>query len=112
MLYGLVLRHENRKRLVNFLEGLNIETRDLLPLVNQPIYRRMFGNLEEQYPIARWINESGFYIGCHYYMADEEVEFVGQAFQEFFSEEYASQSTVRSSAATTASGFRKVRPSA
>jgi perosamine synthetase len=112
MLYGLVLRHENRKRLVNFLEGLNIETRDLLPLVNQPIYRRMFGNLEEQYPIARWINESGFYIGCHYYMTDEEVEFVIQAFQEFFSEEYVSQSTVRSSTATAASGFRRVRPSA
>ncbi len=112
MLYGLVLRHENRKRLVNFLEGLNIETRDLLPLVNQPIYRRMFGNLEEQYPTARWINESGFYIGCHYYMTDEEVQFVVQAFQEFFSEEYVSQSTVRSSTATAASGFRRVRPSA
>jgi dTDP-4-amino-4,6-dideoxygalactose transaminase len=111
MLYGLVLRHESRKRLVNFLEGLNIETRDLLPLVNQPIYRRMFGNLEEQYPVARWINESGFYIGCHYYMTDEEVEFVAQAFHEFFSKECASQSISRSSTPTVASGFRRFSPS-
>jgi perosamine synthetase len=111
-LYGLVLRDESKKRLVNHLESLNIETRDLLPLVNQPIYRRMFGNLEERYPVARWINESGFYIGCHYYMKDEEVEFVVQAFQEFFSREYVSQSAAKSSAATAPNGFRRLSPSA
>lgn len=91
MLYGLVTRHENKKRLVNFLESLNIETRDLLPLINQPVYRRLFGELEEQYPVAKKLNESGFYIGCHYYMSDEEVEFVVQAFHEFFANEYSSQ---------------------
>lgn len=91
MLYGLVMRHENKKRLVRFLEDLNIETRDLLPLINQPVYRRLFGELEEQYPVAKEVNDSGFYIGCHYYMSDEEVEFVVQAFHEFFASEYSSQ---------------------
>jgi len=89
MLYGLVLRHEAKKRLVNYLENLNIETRDLLPLLNQRIYRRMFGNLEEQYPVAKWINECGFYIGCHCYMRDEEVEFVVRAFHNYFASQYS-----------------------
>jgi len=91
MLYGLVMRNESKKRMVNFLENLNIETRELLPLINQPIYRRLFGELEEHYPVAKKVDESGFYIGCHYYMSDQEVEFVVQAFHEFFANEYSSQ---------------------
>jgi perosamine synthetase len=99
MLYGLVLRHENKKRLVNYLENLNIETRDLLPLLNQPIYRRIFGQVEDQYPVARWVNQSGFYIGCHYYMTDDEVEFVVQAFHEFFANSYMQETLAGSSEA-------------
>jgi len=88
MLYGVVLRQEHKKRLVNYLENLNIETRDLLPLLNQPVYQRRFGQVEERYPVARWLNQSGFYIGCHYYMTDDEVEFVVHAFREFFANCY------------------------
>jgi dTDP-4-amino-4,6-dideoxygalactose transaminase len=84
MLYGLVVKNSNKKDLVNYLENLNIETRDLLPLINQPIYKRLFGNLEKDYPVAKKINESGFYIGCHPYMTDEEVDFIIEAFKNYF----------------------------
>jgi len=84
MLYGLVLKHESNKKLVNHLEHLNVETRDLLPLINQPIYKRLYGNLEDKYPIARKINKSGFYIGCHPYLNDDEVGFIIEAFRNFF----------------------------
>ena len=87
MLYGLVLRNASKKELVSFLEDANIETRDMLPLTNQPVYRRLFGSdLEDRYPIAKWINQSGFYIGCHSYMTDSEVEFVTAAFHRFFAQ--------------------------
>lgn len=84
MLYGIVLKNEPKKKLVNHLEHLNVETRDLLPLINQPIYKRLYGTLENKYPMARHINKSGFYIGCHPYMIDDEVEFVIEAFRNFF----------------------------
>lgn len=84
MLYGLIVRNDSKRELVYFLEDRNIETRDLLPLINQPIYKRLYGNLEERYPVAKWINHSGFYLGCHSYMKDEEVDFVLEAFNEFF----------------------------
>jgi perosamine synthetase len=84
MLYGIAVKNDNKKKLVRYLEGLNIETRDLLPLINQPIYKRLYGNLEEKYPIAKWVNESAFYIGCHSYQTDEEIAFVIEAIQEFF----------------------------
>lgn len=84
MIYGVVVKNEGKERLVNYLEKLNIETRDLLPLINQPIYKRLYGNLEERYPGARLLNHSGFYIGCHSYMTDEEVDFVIEAFHSYF----------------------------
>lgn len=84
MLYGIVVKNGSKKDLVNYLENMNIETRNMLPLINQPIYKRLFGNLENQYPVAKWINNSGFYIGCHSYMTDEEVDFIIEAFWNYF----------------------------
>ena len=51
MLYPLVVRDGNKRPLINFLESNGIETRDLLPLLNQPIYQKLFGDLEPQYPV-------------------------------------------------------------
>ena len=84
MLFGVVLRKESKKEFVNYLENLNIETRDMLPLLNQPIYNQLYGNLEDQYPVAKWINNSGFYIGCHSYMTDQEVMFIIEAFRNYW----------------------------
>jgi len=35
-----------REDLVNFLEENLIETRFLLPLLNQPVYKKIFGDIE------------------------------------------------------------------
>jgi perosamine synthetase len=86
MLFGIVVKNDTKQKLVRHLETLNIETRDLLPLINQPIYTRLYGNLEPKFPVASWINHSGFYIGCHSYMTDDEIGFVIEAFDSFFSE--------------------------
>ncbi len=84
MLYGIVLRDKEKTELVNYLENLNIETRDLLPITNQPIYKRLYKNLEEENPVSKWVNNSGFYIGCHSYMSDDQVDFVIEAFDNYF----------------------------
>lgn len=85
MVYGLATRATDKRDLVNYLENLNIETRDLLPLTNQPVYRKLFGDdFEDRYPVAKWVNAHGFYIGCHPYMTDDEVGFVIDAFKSYF----------------------------
>lgn len=84
MLYGLVLRGRDKAPLVNFLEDRGVETRDLLPLVNQPYYRRLYGDLERRLPIARELNRSGFYIGCHQYMSPADADYVVEQFRAFF----------------------------
>jgi dTDP-4-amino-4,6-dideoxygalactose transaminase len=84
MLFPLVLRHQPMRELVNFLEERLIETRDLLPLITQPIYRRKFGELANHYPVAKWLSECGFYIGCHQYLTNEERAYVVETIHEFF----------------------------
>jgi perosamine synthetase len=84
MLFPIVLRTGSKRDLVNHLESNGIETRDLLPLINQPIYTKMFGDLEPHYPVARWLNEGGFYIGCHQSIGADGVDHVVNSIHRFF----------------------------
>lgn len=84
MLFPIVVREGDKRELINFLEGNGIETRDLLPLLCQPIYRKLFGDLEPQYPVAQWLNRGGFYIGSHQHIDDDAVDYVVSKFFEYF----------------------------
>lgn len=85
MLFGLVSQTEPKRELVNFLEDRGIETRDLLPLVNQPVYQALFGPIEDRYPVAKYLNSHGFYIGCHQYMSDDDIQYVIDVFHDYYS---------------------------
>ena len=80
MLFPLVVRDGNKRPLINFLEMNGIETRDLLPLLNQPVYHKLFGDLEPQFPVAQWLNRGGFYIGCHQYIDEAAIQYVTDKF--------------------------------
>ena len=84
MLFGIVLKGEDKTELVNYLEANGIETRDLLPLVNQPVYKSYFSNKSIDYPVATQLSKSGFYIGCHQYLSNKDVIYVIKKFHEFF----------------------------
>ncbi len=55
----------------------------MFALIKQPIYKRLYGNLEGKYTAAKWINHSGFYIGCYSYTKNDEVEFILESFDDF-----------------------------
>ncbi len=84
MMYPIALREGGKKGLVNFLEDHRIRTRELLPVINQPIYRKLFGDLESRYRVARWLNRCAFYIGCHPYMTREDIAYVVDRVHAFF----------------------------
>lgn len=86
MFYPLVLTDLDVRRddLITYLEQNGVETRYLLPLINQPIYRDLFGNLDEDYPVAANLNANAFYIGSHPQISDEEVDYVIEVFHKFF----------------------------
>ncbi len=85
MMYPIVLRNMHKRGLVNFLEERNIETREMVPLTNQPVYKKIFGkDFESRFPVARWINESGFYIGSHPYLKPRELRYIVDVIHAFF----------------------------
>ena len=86
MFFPLVLRAPgvDRAALIQFLEDHQIETRYLLPLLNQPVYQQLFGDLEPRYPVAAALNRRAFYIGCHAGMTDGEVDHILDTFHRFF----------------------------
>jgi len=85
MLFGLKVRDESKRPLVDFLELSGIETRDLLPLVNQPVYRSLGMNFPERdYPISYELIDKAFYIGCHQYLEQSDLDWVVEQFIRFF----------------------------
>ena len=84
MMFPVVVRHAEKDKLVNYLEAHGIETRDMLPLTNQPVYKTLLGTKEEDYPVAHWINKSGFYIGSHQNLTDADINHVVNTFFEYF----------------------------
>lgn len=88
MMFPILVKKDsgiNTRAFVEYLESENIETRPMLPLLNQPIYKELFGDIENNYPNAKYINKNGFYIGCHHGLTlldlDYQVEKIGDYIQ-------------------------------
>ncbi|MEK7133846.1 MAG: DegT/DnrJ/EryC1/StrS family aminotransferase [Patescibacteria group bacterium] len=88
MMFPLVVKRGsgvNKQELVNYLEKHGVETRSLMPLINQPYLKKMYKIRQKQYPVADWINKNGFYIGCHQKMGKKELDYIARTFTRFFS---------------------------
>lgn len=85
MFYPIVVKNGvDRNDLVNFLEENLIETRYLLPLLNQPVYKKIFGDIEDKYPVSKHLNNSAFYIGCHTGITKKELDYMIKKFHNYF----------------------------
>ncbi len=86
MMYPLVVRKEapfQRDDITHFLEKHNIETRPMLPLLCQPVYKELFGDIEKDYPVAEWIDHSGFYVGCHHGLDSQALDCIIENIHDF-----------------------------
>lgn len=86
MMYPMVVRKDapfTRDDIVRCLESSNIETRPMLPLLCQPIYKQLFGDIEKEYPVAEWIDHYGFYVGCHHGLTREQLDKIAKTITEF-----------------------------
>lgn len=75
MMYPIVIHNENidRDELCLYLEERGVETRPLMPLLTQPVYKKMWGDISEDYPIAHYATTRGFYIGCHQLLTPKDL---------------------------------------
>lgn len=82
MMYPIVVKNTaafSRRDLTEYLESRNIESRPMLPLLNQPVYKELFGDIEKDYPVAEWINNNGFYVGCHHGLDREDLNYIAES---------------------------------
>lgn len=80
MVFPLVLETASKHYLMADLQRSGIECREMMPLTNQPCYQ--FN--EDDYPVAKRINESGLYVPCHQDLTTEQLDYMADGILEFF----------------------------
>lgn len=89
--YPIVVREGapfSREQLCRALEKLGVENRPLFSCL--PTHQPAFGYLRDQYqgtlPNAERLGKDAFYIGCHQFLTDEDLDYVAKAFGEVLAE--------------------------
>jgi len=82
MMFPIVCERDEKESLTKALNAAGIETRDMLPLTDQPCYAEWCR--EDDYPVSKFINGHGFYIGCHQDLEPEDIEYVAQVFEDYY----------------------------
>ena len=72
----------NKQTLTAHLNKHGIETRDMMPITNQPIFTEYLD--PQNFPEARHINKAGFYVGCHQGLTPEDIEYMTTVFHRFY----------------------------
>ena len=81
--YPIVCKSVNRKKLMMQLESKGIETRPLFGCISlQPAYKFLRNKYKEKLPNAEYIGANCFYIGCHQYLTQDDLEYIIKTFKE------------------------------
>lgn len=85
--YGVVVKDPaiDRDALIDHLAANGVPTWYLFPLLNQPIYRRLYGDLEVRYPAAAEINRRAFNLGCHLGLTLEDMDRTSELIRDYMS---------------------------
>jgi perosamine synthetase len=88
MLFGIVcLQVGVRDKLIQFLEENGIMTRYAMPLLNQPVTKKLFGNLQADYPVSDWLIKQAFLIGIHPNLTQVDIKYISKKFHEFYAKD-------------------------
>jgi perosamine synthetase len=80
MMYPMLV--ERKKELTEWLEENGIETRDMLPLINQPCYKGMWN--PDDYKRAQIVDKCGFYVGIHQDLTIDDLTYIADKIGEFY----------------------------
>lgn len=85
MMYPLVCKQAGiRDKLTRYLELHGIETRRMLPLIQQPVYKGLWNPAD--YPVALNIDANGYYTGIHQGLTADDLDYLADTIAGFFSD--------------------------
>jgi dTDP-4-amino-4,6-dideoxygalactose transaminase len=82
MMYPMLAFNDHKKPLTEFLEANGIETRDMMPLINQPCYKGMWN--PDDYKRAQVIDKCGFYVGIHQDLTTDDLDYIADKIGEHY----------------------------
>ena len=74
----------SRRKLREYLEKRGIESRPLFGCIptQQPAYNHLKSKYSGRLPMAEYLGSNGFYIGCHQYLGEKELDYIIDVFGE------------------------------
>jgi dTDP-4-amino-4,6-dideoxygalactose transaminase len=86
MLFPVIVKDDTRDKLLFELNNNEIETRMMMPVINQPVVKEklFYPSIESNYPNAKFINEHGFHMGCHQDMTQEDLDKIIGVFKKIY----------------------------
>ena len=88
--YPIIIRENapfDRKWIRSELDKIGIENRTLFGCLptQQPVFEKYKSRYEPLLPIANYVGANAFYIGCHQYLTQEDLEYIVVAFESILS---------------------------
>jgi dTDP-4-amino-4,6-dideoxygalactose transaminase len=85
--YPIVIKHPekiSRRKLRVNLENSGIETRPLFGCIpnQQPAYSYLKPIYKDKLPVADFLGQNGFYIGCHQYLSVQDLDYVAKTIKD------------------------------
>jgi CDP-6-deoxy-D-xylo-4-hexulose-3-dehydrase len=85
MEYPMVLKKEmDREAFLLYLENNGIETRYLMPLLNQPIYQKLLPGLDKKYPVSQMLSKQGSFIAIHQGLTPTDILYISNIIHDYF----------------------------
>lgn len=85
MMFPLVVKEGvDRDKFLLYLEECGIETRFLFPLLSQPVYKKLFPGLDDQYPVAQNLARKGALIGIHQGLDNADIQYIAEIIHAYF----------------------------
>lgn len=84
MFFPIIVGYGNRDDLALYLEERGIQTRWIMPLTNQPVYKKLFK--EKDYPVAMSVNKNGILLGCHHFMTKGDLHHIFDCIWSYFND--------------------------
>jgi perosamine synthetase len=82
MMYPILAYGNHKRPLCEYLEANGIETRDMLPLINQPCYKGMWD--PEDYRRAQEVDRCGFYVGIHQDLKEDDLTYIADTIGAYY----------------------------
>ena len=83
MFFPIICKEQvNRDKFALFLEEKDIQTRWIMPLTNQPVFKGLWN--PKDYKVAQWINKRGILIGIHQFLTKKDLQYIAACFKEYF----------------------------